>query len=214
MCLYSAVKVFLLTIAAAAWISLPVSDLFQPKTESAAAQHMLCPSGQSRARLTGWMLGNKTPVGSATYDEAKRQLAISVESVGLEDGKVLSVLIGDERIGQLQPLKDGKATGAINQTIPDGARVRVFDVDRPIVSANLACADALVPTATISPMMPSPTASPTIAPSPTVSPAPSVTPSPTVSPDVSPTATPDGMPKRSPVPTPSPGTSYFFSGGS
>jgi hypothetical protein len=145
-----------------------------------------CPSGRSAARLTGWMLNNKTPVGKASFDEGTKSLEVTVESVALPDGTRLSVLIGEEKIGDMEPLKDGSARVVLTRAVADQARVRVLNADRPIVSANLQCVTT--------PATSAPTPTPSVSPSPvqTLSPGPTVEP------------TPDPMPKRSPVPTPSP----------
>ena len=166
-----------------------------------------CPSGRSTAKLTGWMLNNKTPVGRANYDEAAKGLEITVENVALPDGTVMSILIGEEKIGEMAPLKDGAARVVLTRPLSDQARVRIFDADRPIVSANLQCTSITQPAPTASPS-PSPSISPIPSPSPSVSPIPSPSPSisPNPSPSPAPTAAPtqDPMPKRSPLPTPSP----------
>ena len=160
-----------------------------------------CPGSRSAAKLTGWTLNNKTPVGTAKYDESNKSLEISVESVGLPDGTRLSVFIAEEKIGEIEPLKDGAGRVVLNHAVPDQARVRVLAGDRPVVSANLKCVDATGPTTRPTPV---PTSSPS--PSPSLSPSPSVSPSPSPSVSPGPTAepTPDPMPKHSPVPSPSP----------
>ena len=160
-----------------------------------------CPSGQAAAKLTGWPLNGKNPVGDAKYDEVKQVLEVSVDLVALPDGRVLSILIGEDRIGEMQPLKDGKSSGSVTRAVPHDARVRVFDADRPIVSANLRCVEATQPPANPQPTVtpwPSPSASPSPSPSPSASPSPSPSPGPTTEP------TPDPMPKPSPAPSPSP----------
>src|SRR5687767_7441610 len=73
-----------------------------------AAESSICPSGQSSARLTGWMLNNKTPMGTATYTESGKNLEVTVSAVNLPDGTRLSVLDGENRIGELSPLKSGE----------------------------------------------------------------------------------------------------------
>lgn len=171
-----------------------VASLYQgtatAANESASESPMSCPSGRAAARLTGWTLNEKTPVGRAEYDESAKSLEVTVESVALPDGTRLAVFIGEEKIGDMEPLKQGVATFVVSKTLADGAAVLVFDADRPIVSANLQCVKngpktTSKPTPPRSPM-PSPTSSPSPSPGPTAEP------------------TPDPMPKRSPVPTPSP----------
>ena len=197
-----------LAIVIAAWIALPIfSDLISASAETdyPVAQ---CPSGKFEAKLTGWSLGGKFPSGSATFDAGTNQLEVSVESVNLPDGKILTVLIGEDRIGEMGSLSKGSARGIITRTLAEGDRVRVFDADRPIVSGNLTCLAAPVapPTQTPSPM---PTPSPTMSPSPTSSPSPSPTLTPSPSPSLQPTATPNPdpveLPTATPLPTPSPG---------
>lgn len=204
-------KTIIFSIAVVAWAAFPFSTSFLGELNNASSGAFQCPSGYASARLTGWRLNNETPSGTAQYNESSRSLQVSVESVALPDGRVLSVLIGDEPIGQLQPLKGGMATGSITRQLPEGARVRVFDEDRPIVSANLQCSQAptATPTAvpTISPVL-TPTSTPTPTPTPTpmatATPTPTPTTSPTVSPSPTDEPTPDPMPKQSPAPTPSP----------
>jgi hypothetical protein len=162
-----------------------------------------CPGGHSAAKLTGWMLNDKTPVGNATYDATTKSLEVTVESVALPDGTRLAVLIGDDKIGDMEPLKQGSARVVLIRQLTDQARVRVIAGDRPVVSANLQCVNipASAPTVT-----PSPTPSPVPSVSPGVSPSPSPSPTASPSPSPAPTAepTPDPMPKPSPAVTPSP----------
>ncbi len=154
-----------------------------------------CPSGHSVARLTGWTLNNESPKGTATYAEAAKRLEVIVSSVGLPDGTRLSVFDGEDRIGDMDPLKSGEAKASLVATLRDEARIRILDNDRPILSANLRCVTAPAPVPTVTPS-PAPTTSPS--PSASPSPSPSASPSPTELP------TPDPMPKPSPAPSPSP----------
>ncbi|MEO8650174.1 MAG: hypothetical protein ABI539_13495 [Acidobacteriota bacterium] len=164
--------------------------------ERTAPQRAGCPSGFSTARLIGWNLDNKQPLGKAVFDETKNRLEVSVENVGLPDGHQLSVLIGDDRIGSIGALKEGSASGAVDRQLKSGARVRIFDDDRPIVSGNLVSDNTR--SATTPPRV-SPSATP--GESPTVSPSlsPSASPAPTVSPSESPTASPELSPTASPA---------------
>ena len=206
---YLPMKTIIFSIAIAAWVAIPFSTSFISESSAADVPEQ-CPSGYAQARLTGWRLNNQTPRGTADFNETTRTLTVSVESVGLPDGRILLILLGDDRIGQLSPLKDGQATGTVTRDIPAGARIRVFDEDRPIVSANLQCAPApaapaIVPTST--PVLtPYPTATPTQTPTPggMATPTPTPSPSPTVSPSPTGEPTPDPMPKQSPAPSPSP----------
>jgi hypothetical protein len=187
---HSFVQGLTLTLAIVAWIGLPTSFSFDIQTAA-------CPSGLSQANLTGWMLNGKMPSGTASYNSNTKQLDVSVESIGLPDGTTLQVLKGDDRIGQIGPLVGGKANGTVTAVLDDGARVRVFDGERPLVSANLVCVAATpTPTSTETP-----TPTPTQTQTPTPTPTPTVTPSPTVSPGE---PTPDPMPKPSPFPSPTP----------
>ena len=182
----------IIILAAVCWIVIPVLKESRSTERVRAESVEQCPGGRAEARLTGWTLNGKTPVGVAKYDEATGLLEVSVDAVAIADGKVLSILIGEDRVGELKPLKDGKASGTITRKLDHNARVRVFDADRPIVSANLQCVAATA----------APTTSPS--PSPTASASPSPSASPTISPGPSTTPNPDPMPKRSPAPSPSP----------
>jgi hypothetical protein len=101
-----------------------------------------CQSGRSAAKLTGWELNSKMPRGSAVFTAESGSLEISVENVALPDGRMLNVLVDDDRIGQIGPLKEGSATGSIAGKLADGDRVRVIDDDRPVVSGNLKCQES------------------------------------------------------------------------
>ena len=197
---YPLIKTVMVVFVLTAWIVFPISDRLMGQVRNQ------CPSGHSAARLTGWPLNGATPKGLAKFNETTRLLEVSVESVELPDGKILSVLIGEDRIGQLEPLKDGKAVGTVTRAIADAARVRVFDGDRPIVSANLACVSAPAVVATVSPALPRATPTPSPTPTPGMSPTATPTASPTVSPGPTAEPTQDPMPKPSPMPTPSPGS--------
>ncbi len=190
----SSSKFLVAAVALVAWLAFPTLNL---RSQMAAAP--ACPSGRYSAKLTGWMLDGKTPVGTADYDHNTRRLEVTVSSVALADGTNLAVLIGDDRIGELAPLKDGSATGQIMRQLPDGARVRVFHGERPIVSANLVCVAAPIQTPT--PPSPTPTPSPTMTPTPTQTPTPDPTPTASPTPGM---PTPDPMPKKTPDPVPSP----------
>jgi hypothetical protein len=184
-------RMLVLALALLAWVGIPVSFSLDSSLQSAAS---LCPSGSAQARLTGWILNSKMPVGTANYNESTKQLDIAVESVALADGTTLLVFEGDNRLGQLKPLKDGSASGTVTATVPDAARLRILNGETPIVSANLKCVDST----------PTPTQTPS--PSPSPSPAPTVTPSPsptaTVAPSPSPAPSP--LPTTQPLPAPSP----------
>ncbi len=101
-----------------------------------------CPSGKMTANLTGWTLNNMIPKGTASYEESTKQLKISLESVKLDDGTVLTIESDDDKIGEVTSLKDGNAEASIN--VADGLkekdRIRIVEDERPIVSGNLTCA--------------------------------------------------------------------------
>lgn len=158
----------------AAWTLLPVSGIFFQKSDAYASGITACPSGRMFVRLTGWSLNDKMPRGTASFDEKSRQLEVTVDSVNLPDGRRLAVLVGDDRIGEMEALKGGSAGATLTRSLKEGDRVRVFDGERPIVSGNLAC-DNSQPLQTPTP---SPTASPTPLPSvtPTATPEPTITP--------------------------------------
>ena len=188
----------MLIIAIATWMSLPLAYGIMPGSQSVAEGGAQCPSGKFTARLTGWAIDGRLPSGSATFDTATNRLEVTVESVNLPDGKVLSVLIGEERIGDIGTLTGNSAKGSIGRTVKEGDRVRVFDADRPIVSGNLVCVAA--PAVTVGPTA-SPVTTPTPSPSPTTSIS-SPTPSPSPTATASPTPSPSPGATTSPVPTP------------
>jgi hypothetical protein len=174
----------------------------------------ICPSGHAGAKLTGWQLNKKMPLGTASYVESTKNLKVDVSSVDLPNGTVLSVYVDENRIGDMPPLADGVASVVLSHAVPDGARVRVLSADRPIVSANLQCVDAPKAVPTTNPrstptprptQAPSPSPTSTPLPSPTLQPVPTPTVSPTPSPSPAESPTPDPMPKSSPAPSPSPG---------
>ena len=171
----------IVVFAALAWIAAPVFSILKTDAATPAAAAIApCPSGRSAARLTGWMMNNKMPVGKASYDEQSQRLEVSVDSVSLPDGHQLAVLVGDNRIGELKALSGGSAAATINRIVKEGSRVRVLDDDRPVVSGNLVC-DNSQPAPTVPPSpTPTPTVSPT--PEPTVTPPPTPAPSPTLKP--------------------------------
>ena len=199
MTLYFIIKTVILVIGLTIWALIPLVDQFYGIPEAPIVAGNACPSGQASAQLTGWSLNGKMPSGSAKYTEATKQLEVAVASISLPNGKVLSVFIGEDRIAELPPLKDGMTEGTITRALEDGARVRVFDGDRPLLSANLKCDEAPVASPT-----PSPTTSTTPTASPTAMPTVSPTTSPTAMPTVSPTTSPTAMPTVSPTMAPAP----------
>lgn len=180
-------------IAVSIWLSLPLFSFLAVHAEDSRLPTAVCPTGKLSVRLTGWTLNGKMPTGFAEFSTKDKQLKVSVDSVVLDDGTKLDVLIGDDKIGEIEGLKNGTAKASLNPTevIKEGSRVRVFNDERPIVSANLAC-DNSAPSPSVSPSMAptvSPTTSPSAAPSLSPSPSPSVAPSlvPPMSPSPSPT---------------------------
>lgn len=172
-------SILFLAAAVIIWIASPVysslNNISGPRADS-------CPSGRSEARLTGWMFNNKMPIGLAVYDEKTKQLEVKITNVALPDGERLNILIGFDRIGETSALAGGAATTVVTQTLKEGDRVSIFEGERALVSANLACVKSTAD--------PTPTPAPTASPSPTTSPSPAPTSSPMPVPPATPTATP------------------------
>ncbi len=145
-------------LAATAVISLTLIDRPTQAHETNNKFIPPCTSGKMTARLTGWTLNNMIPKGTATYDEATKELKISLLSVKLDDGTLLTIETKKDKLGEVTALKDGKAEIAL--TVDDGLkekdRIRVIEKDRPIVSGNLVCTKAESPKKS-----PMPKASPT-----------------------------------------------------
>ena len=100
-----------------------------------------CGTGQYEAVLTGWTLNEMTPTGIAQYSAKDKRLEIQVEKVKLKDGTVLDVRIGDDKVGKMEPLKGNtaKAVIVVDDDLDERSRVRIFNDDVPILSANLSC---------------------------------------------------------------------------
>jgi hypothetical protein len=132
-------SVALMMVAAAALYALSANVL--QAIGATVSQTAVCGAGQYTAVLTGWDLNGATPKGEAAYNLNEDKLIVEVQNVKLKDGVVLDVLIGDDKVGKMQPLKNGSATATITlkDKLDEKSRVRVFDDDRPIVSANLKC---------------------------------------------------------------------------
>ncbi len=110
---------------------------------SAAGNGILqdCTGGKLSANLTGWSLNDMMPRGSASFDSAAGRLDVTVEMVGLSDGTKLHIFNGDRKVGDLDALKDGKASVSLTGVKLDPSeRVRVTGDERPIVSGKLICA--------------------------------------------------------------------------
>jgi hypothetical protein len=133
----SRVGVFVLAAA----IGLPLSAFSFLSAEPASIRTDGCTEGKLSANLTGWMMNEEMPKGSAGFDKEKNQLTVSVESVKLPDGTKLAVLIGEKRIGELGALANGGSKGEIklDKALSEGDRVRVLHDKVPVVSGNLVC---------------------------------------------------------------------------
>ena len=101
-----------------------------------------CTSGQFEAKLTGWALNNKMPMGKAEYKKSAKALKVIVSSVALGDGTVLEVRNGDNKIGETLPLKDSETTAMIDPfDMGDDLLVGIWENDRPIVTGSLKCVE-------------------------------------------------------------------------
>jgi len=128
-------------LALIAAIILPLSFYSPLSAQSSQAANDGCSSGKLSASLTGWMMDNEMPTGNAGFDADKNQLSVSVASVKLPDGTKLEVLIGDKKVGELEGLAKGESKGVItvDKDLSEGARVRILNDKRPVVSGNLTC---------------------------------------------------------------------------
>ena len=111
-------------------------------TVSGTTQTAECADGKLSANLTGWMIDNQMPRGTAEFSAAdKNSLKVAVESVNFPDGTILVVFNGDDRLGNLPELKEGvsEMTIPMSKALSEGAKIRVLREDRPIVSGNMAC---------------------------------------------------------------------------
>ncbi len=157
-------------------ISFTLTDQPAQAHENTNAPLAPCPSGKMSARLTGWTLNNMIPKGIASYDEATKELKISLLSVKLDDGTLLTIETKKDKLGEVTALKDGKAEISLNveEGLKEKSRIRVLKNDRPIVSGNLVCVKP----------EPEPKKNPTpiSTPTPMVTPTPISTPEPMISP--------------------------------
>jgi len=129
-------------LALLAAIILPLSFYSSLSAQEASqAANDGCTNGKLSASLTGWMMNNEMPTGTAGFDADKKQLSVSVTSVKLPDGTKLEVLIGDKKIGELDGLAKGESKGqiTIDRDLSAGDRVRILNDKRPVVSGNLTC---------------------------------------------------------------------------
>lgn len=102
-----------------------------------------CTSGQFEAKLTGWSLNNKMPLGKAEYRKSAKTLKVMVSAVALSDGTVLEIRNGDNKIGETLPLKDSETSAVIESfEIGDDLLVGIWQESRPIVTGSLKCVEA------------------------------------------------------------------------
>ena len=128
-------------LALLAAIILPLSFFSSLKAQPSQDMDDTCTSGKLSASLTGWMMKNQMPSGTAGFDADKNQLSVAVDNVNLSDGTKLEVLIGDKKVGELDGLAKGesKAQITLEKDLSAGDRVRILNDKRPVVSGNLTC---------------------------------------------------------------------------
>lgn len=128
-------------LALLAAIVLPLSFFSSLNAQPSKIGDDGCTSGKLSASLTGWMMKNEMPNGTAGFDEGKNQLSVTVDHVSLPDGTKLEVLIGDKKVGELDGLAKGESKGQITlgKDLSAGDRVRILNDKRPVVSGNLTC---------------------------------------------------------------------------
>lgn len=129
------------TISAVVALLVPAGIDADARAQNLSPQTNACQTGKFAARLTGWTLNAKTPRGTADFTLTGKQLTVSVSSVALPDGTKLDILIDDDKVGAFEGLKDGegKASITVSEKIEDGARVRILNDERPVVSGDLKC---------------------------------------------------------------------------
>ncbi len=130
-----------LAVPAVVALLIPSSISTEASEQALSAQSDVCQTGKFAARLTGWTVNQQTPRGTADFTLTNKQLNVSVSSVALPDGTKLEILIDDDKIGELEALKAGEAKGSVTiaDKIEDGARVRILNDERPVVSGDLKC---------------------------------------------------------------------------
>lgn len=127
-------------IAAAAFLAVTAAGSQQ---DVGTMSLQTCTSGQFEAKLTGWSLNNKMPIGKAEYRKSAKTLKVIVSAVALNDGTVLEIRNGDNKIGETLPLKDSETTAMIESfDIGDDLLVGIWEDTRPIVTGSLKCVEA------------------------------------------------------------------------
>lgn len=186
-------KVALVLLAVCVWASAAVIGYTRPETT--VVDTMQC-AGPLRADLTGSAVNNKTPTGTAMYNEkGKNNLSVQLRSVGVKAGTALDVMVGDTSVGKMTIPKSGNGQLSLDTTtaaITDGTSVSVKNGDAVILSGTFVCVAkggiAGAPPKPTKTKTPKPTASPSMMPTET----PTETPAPTTTPTImpSPTTTP------------------------
>lgn len=186
-------------LAVCIWASAAVIGYSRPET--AAADTAQC-AGPLKADLTGSAVNNKTPTGTAMYNEkGKNNLSVKVRSVGVNADTALDVMVGDTSVGKITIPKSGNGQLSLDTTtaaITDGTSVSVKNGDTVILSGTFAC----VSKGGVAGATPKPTKTKT--PKPTASPSMMPTEAPTETPTETPTATPTTTPTMMPSPTTTP----------
>lgn len=122
---------------------LAVSAAGVPRPDEEMNLKQTCTSGQFEAKLTGWTLNNKMPMGKAEFRKVAKKLKVMVSAVALSDGTVLEIRNGDNKIGETLPLKNNETSALIDPfDIGDELLVAIWEDDRPIVSGSLKCVEA------------------------------------------------------------------------
>jgi len=200
-------KVTFVLVAVCIWAAAAVIGYSRP--EAANTDSMQC-AGPFKADLTGSAVNNKTPTGTAMYNEkGKNNLSVTVRSVDVNADTALDVMVGDASVGKITIPKSGNGQLSLDTTtaaITDGTSVSVKNGDAIILSGTFACvAKGGVAGAAPKPAKtktPKPTASPTMMPTETPTATPTETPAPTVTPTTTPTMMPS--PTTTPLVTPTP----------
>ncbi|HTK38621.1 MAG TPA: hypothetical protein VL325_09025 [Pyrinomonadaceae bacterium] len=189
-------KISLVLLSVCVWASAAVIGYSRPEMADNAMQ---C-TGPLKADLTGSAVNNKTPTGTAMYNEkGKSNLSVKLQSVGVNADTALDVMVGDTSVGKITIPKSGNGQLSLDTTtaaITDGTSMSVKNGDAVILSGTFTCiAKGGVAGATPKPAKtktPKPTASPTMMPTetPTETPAPTTTPTMMPSPTTTPLVTP------------------------
>jgi hypothetical protein len=194
-------KITLVLLAVCVWTSAAVIGYTSPEATDAGT--VQC-AGPLRADLTGSAVNNKTPTGTAMYNEkGKNNLSVKLRSVGVAPDTSLDVLVGDASVGKIAIPKSGNGELSLDTTtaaITDGTSVSVKNGDTVILSGVFAC----VAKGGVAGAAPKPTKTKT--PKPTATPTMMPTETPTATPTATPTTTPTMMPSptTTPLVTPTP----------